>query len=73
MRQVSVLEAIRDGMWDYEPESIRVDQYPSTRAMPGTRAKLDVLALRAEQGLPLWHNEDRMDYDDGKDLPPAIV
>lgn len=60
-------------MWDYEPESIRVDQYPATRAMPGTRAKLDVLAMRAEQGLPLWHAEDRMDYDDGKDLPPAIV
>ncbi len=68
--QVSVLEAIREGMWDYEPKDITRDQYSATRAMPGTRAKLDVLAMRAEQGLPLWHDEDRLEYDDGKDHPP---
>lgn len=68
--QVSVLEAIREGLWDYEPKDIEADQYSSTKAMPGTRAKLDILAMRAEQGLPLWHNEDRVEYDDGNDLPP---
>lgn len=67
--QVSVLEAIREGIWDYEPKNVEADQYSATRAMPGTRAKLDVLAMRAEQGLPLWHDEDRLEYDDGKDRP----
>lgn len=71
-RQVSVLEAIRDGMWDFEPENLELDQYDSTRAMPGSRAKLDVLAMRAAKGLPLWHEEDRLEYDDGEDLPPAF-
>lgn len=70
MSQVSVLDAIRDGRWDYEPEKLAADDYTATRAMPGTRAKLDVLAMRAEQGLPLWHDEDRMSYDDGVDRPP---
>ena len=69
--QVSVLEAIREGMWDYEPKDIEAEEYAATRAMPGTRAKLDVLAMRAEQGLPLWHDEDRLEYDDGKDGPSA--
>lgn len=71
--QVSVLEAIREGIWDYEPQDVRADQYSATRAMPGTRAKLNVLAMRAEQGLPLWHDEDRVEYDDGKDHPPEPV
>lgn len=65
--RISVLDAIREGVWDFEPNDVDVDQYPPTRAMPGTRAKLDVLAMRAEQGLPLWHEHDRLEYDDGKD------
>ena len=49
--QVSVLEAIREGIWDYEPQDVRADQYSATRAMPGTRAQLDVLAMRAATGI----------------------
>ena len=60
----SVLEAIREGLWDYEPPLLRPADYSSTRAMPGTREKIDVLAQRAEMGLPLWHDHDRMEYDD---------
>ena len=67
--KTSVLEAIRDGIWNYEPREIEPDQYLSTFAMPGTRAKIDILAERAEQGLPLWHGKDRLEYDDGIDLP----
>ena len=63
--RTSVLEAIREGQWDYEPANLERDQYGSTRAMPGSRAKLEVLAARVEQGLPLWHEEDRIAYDDG--------
>lgn len=62
--RISVLEAIRDGVWDYEPKNIDANQYSATRAMPGTREKLDMLAERAEKGLPLWHDEDRLTYDD---------
>ncbi|WP_231943812.1 hypothetical protein [Aeoliella mucimassa] len=71
MSQVSVLDAIREGMWDFEPQPLNADEYSATKAMPGTKAKLDVLAERAQRGLPLWHDEDRVEYDDGKDLPPS--
>jgi hypothetical protein len=32
--------------------------------MPGTRGKLNALAERIQQGLPLWHPEDRSEHDD---------
>ncbi len=60
----SVLEAIKEGVWGYEP--IRVDEgcYPSTLAMPGTCEKLSVMAARVEAGLPLWHGHDKTEYND---------
>lgn len=61
----SVLDAIREGDWNFEPERVEEDQFAATEAIPGTRAKLAVLAARARAGLPLWHDEDRLDYDDG--------
>lgn len=60
----SVLDAIRNGQWDYEPENLATENYDSTSALPGTEAKLDILAQRALDGLPLWHPSDRMTYDD---------
>jgi len=60
----SVLEAIREGEWSYEPESIDESSYRATRAMPGTDEKLSILAARVEAGLPLWHGHDRTEYDD---------
>ncbi len=60
----SVLEAIRLGIWDYEPDDVEERRFPATRAMPGTDEKLEVLAARIRAGLPLWHHGDRMDYDD---------
>jgi hypothetical protein len=60
----SVLEAIKLGIWDYEPEQIEERRFAATRAMPGTDEKLEVLAQRIRAGLPLWHHEDRRDYDD---------
>lgn len=65
----SVLEAIKLGFWDFEPEEARPAEYDSTEALPGTRAKLDVLAERVRRGLPLWHLHDRRDCEnlpDGK-------
>jgi hypothetical protein len=60
----SVLDAIREGMWDYEPPVLQPTEYDSTRAMPGTNEKIDILAKRAEMGLPLWHDHDRTEYDE---------
>lgn len=60
----SVLEAIRLGLWDYEPEDLAGDNFHATGAMPGTADKLSVLAERVRQGLPLWHPADRQDCDE---------
>jgi hypothetical protein len=60
----SVLEAIKMGMWDFEPDEVEVGEYTPTSAMPGTGEKLEVLAERVRMGLPLWHNCDRRSFDD---------
>lgn len=61
----SVLEAIKQGDWDFEPNSQQVN-LKATAAMPGTNEKLNVLAERLRQGLPLWHPADRRSYDEGE-------
>lgn len=60
----SVLDAIREGDWYFEPEEVDASRYHATKAIPGTREKLDVLAARARAGLPLWHERDRPDYEE---------
>jgi hypothetical protein len=61
----SVLEAIKQGLWDFEPQDATPQEsFRSTRALPGTTDKLDVLAERVRLGQPLWHPSDRQDYDD---------
>lgn len=60
----SVLDAIKMGIWDYEPHWIEETSFESTKAMPGTQEKLDIMALRVQAGLPLWHRRDRTEYVD---------
>ncbi len=62
----SVLEAIRQGNWDFEPDFSEngKSRFDSTFALPGTQEKVDALAQRARCGLPLWHPEDRRTFDD---------
>ena len=60
----SVLDAIKMGIWDFEPEDTEKTNYECTEALPGTNAKLDILAQRVSSGLPLWHPEDRRTFDD---------
>ncbi|MGM0486873.1 MAG: hypothetical protein ACQESR_08960 [Planctomycetota bacterium] len=60
----SVLDAVKSGIWDFEPQECESDQYPSTNALPGTKEKLAVLSARLKQGVPLWHPGDRQGYDD---------
>ncbi len=60
----SVLDAIRQGQWNFEPQIVKEDQYNSTGALPGSTEKIRELAARAEDGFPLWHPRDRRSFDD---------
>ena len=60
----SVLEAIKMGLWDFEPPEVESEQFDATDSMPGTKAKLSVLAERVQDGLPLWHPADREEVDE---------
>jgi hypothetical protein len=60
---ISVIEAVRMGKWDFEPDDDDDPDFKATGAMPGTDEKLVVMAERVRQGLPLWHPEDRRTYD----------
>jgi len=60
----SVLDAIKIGLWDFEPKEMSAAEYERTDAMPGTKAKLSVLADRVRCGLPLWHPDDRDELDE---------
>lgn len=59
----SILEAIKLGLWEYEPPEVESDEFEATGAMPGTKDKLNTLAQRVHDGLPLWHPEDRDDIE----------
>jgi hypothetical protein len=63
----SILEAIKLGLWDFEPKAVDEAQFSATEAVPGSREKLTVLAERVQRGLPLWHGDDRQDYEDEDD------
>ncbi|MBI3464579.1 MAG: hypothetical protein HY000_16225 [Planctomycetes bacterium] len=63
----SVLEAIKVGVWDFEPQETVERGFSATTALPGTDEKLAVLAERVRMGLPLWHPSDRLQYDDEDD------
>lgn len=63
----SVLDAIRQGIWDFEPTDKEKLDTPPTTALPGSREKLDILADRLRQGKPLWHPSDRISFDDATD------
>ena len=63
----SVLDAIRLGQWDFEPKNIADEQFESTTALPGSREKIGALAARALEGLPLWHPDDRLCFDDSQE------
>jgi hypothetical protein len=66
----SVLEAIKMGIWDFEPPEVDYQRYEASNAMPGTSEKLMMLAERAKRGLPLWHVKDRSDVEEPP--PPSL-
>jgi hypothetical protein len=65
-----VLEAIKMGIWDFEPPAVEFNRFNPADAMPGTREKLCIMAERAQKGLPLWHVHDR---DDMESPPPVML
>jgi len=60
----SVLKAIQNGQWDFEPEPISEERFQSTKALPGSPDKVKEMAVRVKLGLPLWHSKDRRFYDE---------
>jgi hypothetical protein len=60
----SILDAIKNGEWDFEPGVVEEKSFDSTYAMPGSNEKVETLATRLRKGLPLWHSSDRRSYDD---------
>jgi hypothetical protein len=64
---MSILEAVKQGQWDYEPREADQRSYDSTGAMPGSDEKLAIMAERLRLGLPLWHPRDRRSFNDDDD------
>ena len=68
----SILDAIKMGIWDFDPEDQEVnddEQYEPTSSLPGSEEKLAILSERINAGLPLWHPQDRYTYDDSAKIP----
>lgn len=58
----NVFEAILECGHDEDFFPQESDDFLGTDAPAGSQEKIEVLAERVRQGLPLWHNEDRIDY-----------
>lgn len=56
----NAIEACRDHNDEWEPFSTK--EFLPTDAPSGSAEKIEVLRRRVEQGLPLWHRHDRVDY-----------
>lgn len=63
----SVLEAVKLGLWDFEPEDAAETEYSPTQSLPGSTGKLSVLEHRLQRGLPLWHPADRLVFAEEAD------
>ncbi|MEX2186881.1 MAG: hypothetical protein WD875_08815 [Pirellulales bacterium] len=58
----NVFEAILKYGHDEDFSPLESDEFVSTNAPAGSKEKIDILAERIAKGLPLWHEEDRIDY-----------
>jgi hypothetical protein len=67
----TVLEAIKQGLWDFEPRELECEEFEACCEMPGTAGKLLALAERVRLGLPLWHPEDRQDCESDIEASPS--
>jgi hypothetical protein len=58
----NVFEAILECGHDEDFVPVATEDFSATDAPAGSRKKLEILAERVKNGLPLWHPEDRCDY-----------
>ena len=58
----NVFEAILKYGHDEDFYPVASDDFEPTTAPAGSPEKIDALRKRVELGLPLWHDEDRVDY-----------
>lgn len=58
----NVFEAILECGHDEDFAPVTTDGFAPTDAPAGSRAKLEILAERVQNGEPLWHPDDRVDY-----------
>jgi hypothetical protein len=58
----NVFEAILECGHDEDFIPVETEDFLPTDAPAGSRRKLEILAERAQKGLPLWHPRDRCDY-----------
>jgi hypothetical protein len=58
----NVFEAILKYGHDEDFNPVATDEFSATDAPAGSKAKIDILAERIAKGLPLWHEDDRIDY-----------
>jgi len=58
----NVFETILEFGHDEDFAPVVTDDFVPTDAPAGTAEKLEIMARRVRQGLPLWHPEDRSDY-----------
>lgn len=55
------IEHLEDQTNDKEPED--TTDYPSTQHPPGSQEKVEVMAWRFANNKPIWHPDDRQDFD----------
>lgn len=58
----NVFEAILKYGHDEDFSPVETNEFVKTSAPAGSQAKIEILRNRVEQGVPLWHEEDRSDY-----------
>lgn len=58
----NVFQAILECGHDEDFAPVETSDFVPTDAPAGSAAKLEILARRIAQGMPLWHPEDRADY-----------
>jgi hypothetical protein len=58
----NVFEAILKYGHDEDFSPVASENFEPTDAPAGSPEKIEILRRRVELGLPLWHEEDRVDY-----------
>ena len=62
-RYHNVFEAIAGEGHEESFVPVETNEFEPTDLAAGSREKLELLRRRVEMGVPMWHDEDRSDYD----------